>query len=95
MTAHEQCDIKFVETASFEEPHADGRKHMNVLGRADAPFGWARPADILSNQYKVSVDYGSNVKTWTEGVMLATLTGWSLACAVLPMASANSIFMHS
>ena len=95
MAAHEQCDIKIVETATFEEPHADGEKHMNVLVRADVQFRWAKPADILFNQYKVSVHYGSNVKTWAEGVMLATLIGWSLACAVLPMDSGNSICMHS
>ena len=34
--AHEQRDIKIVETATFEEPHADGRKHMNVLVRAES-----------------------------------------------------------
>ena len=41
--AHEQCDIKIVETATFEEPHADGRKHRSpcLCGEPPTKKAWA------------------------------------------------------
>ena len=47
----------------------DGRKHLNCLVRASAQFRWKKIVEMLFEEYKVSVSYGSNVKTWSEGVI--------------------------
>ena len=67
--AHAQENIVIVETISFLEPHASGLKHHNCLVRAKTPFRWLKVAQRLRGEHRVCVDYGSNVKTWAEGVI--------------------------
>ena len=67
--AHKEEDIEIVETVAFLEPHASGLKHHNCLVRAKKSFRWLKVAALLRSKYKVCVDYGSNVKTWAEGVI--------------------------
>ncbi len=67
--AHKECGVKVVETACFLEPHASGLLHHNCLVRADAQYRWKATAEKLFQKYKVSVSFGSNVRTWQEGVV--------------------------
>ena len=67
--AHRECEVEIVETVCFLEPHANGQKHHNCLLRASKQFRWLRVAQHLRRKYKVCVDYGTNVKTWAEGVV--------------------------
>ncbi len=67
--AHKEMGVDLVETACFLEPHSNGLKHHNCLARAADQFRWLKAAEHLRRKYKVCVDYGSNVKTWAEGVV--------------------------
>lgn len=66
---HAGCGITVVETATFQEPHANGNMHLNTLVRASAQYRWKPVADKLWQQYKVHVSFGANIKTWSEGVV--------------------------
>ena len=66
---HAECGIAIVETACFLEPHENGLLHNNVLIRAANQFRWFAVAERFFNIYKVSVNYGSNILTWSEGVI--------------------------
>ena len=67
--AHRECGVTVVETACFMEPHASGLMHHNCLVRADCQYRWKQTAEKLFQKYKVSVSYGSNIRTWQEGVV--------------------------
>ena len=67
--AHKECDITVVETACFMEPHASGLPHHNCLARASTQYKWKAVAEKLFYKYKVSVNFGSNIRTWAEGVV--------------------------
>ena len=67
--AHAANNIELVETVVFLEPHANGLKHHNCLVRAKAPFRWVKVAELLRRDHNVCVDYGSNIRTWAEGVV--------------------------
>ena len=66
---HRECGVKVVETACFLEPHASGLLHHNCLTRADSQYRWKTIAEKLFQKYKVSVSFGSNVRSWQEGVV--------------------------
>ena len=38
--AHTFCKVELVETVCFQEPHADGRPHLNLLVRAKKQYRW-------------------------------------------------------
>jgi len=67
--AHKECDIAVVETACFMEPHASGKPHHNCLARASTQYKWKAVAEKLFYKYKVSVNFGTNIRTWAEGVV--------------------------
>jgi len=67
--AHADVEIDIVETIVFLELHSSGEKHHNCLVRAKKMFRWKKPADNLRQTYKVCVDYGSNIRTWAQGVI--------------------------
>ena len=69
VAAHQECGISIVETASFQEPHANGLIHHNCLVRALKQYRWAPIAALLRAEHKVCVAFGSNIKTWAEGVV--------------------------
>jgi len=66
---HTDCDKTLVETATFQEPHANGDMHFNSLVRADAQYRWKPVAERLLQHYRVHVSFGQNIKTWAEGVV--------------------------
>jgi hypothetical protein len=66
---HQECGVTIVETASFMEPHANGLMHHNCLARASAQYKWKHVAKKLFQTYKVSVSFGNNIRTWSEGVV--------------------------
>jgi hypothetical protein len=67
--AHRECGTRIVETAGFQEPHADGTPHHNCLLRADAQYRWKLVAEFLFRSYRVSVNFAPHIKTWAEGVV--------------------------
>ena len=67
--SHTACGVELVETACFREPHASGKPHLNLLVRAKQQYRWKRVAQHLLEHHKVHVGFGSNVKTWAEGVV--------------------------
>ena len=66
--AHTACGEDIVETACFKEPHASGVVHNNVLVRASRQYRWKKIAEHLRG-LRVHVDFGTNVRTWAEGVV--------------------------
>ena len=73
---HKECGVKIVETACFLEPHANGLMHHNCLARSVEQYKWKLVAETLFQKYKVSVSFGSNIRTWCEGVVYG--------CVVVP-----------
>ena len=67
--AHSDCEVEIVETACFLEPHANGDPHLNLLVRASTQYRWKKVTDRLLQHYRVHVNFGSNVRTWGEGVV--------------------------
>ena len=67
--AHEECNVTIVETACFLEPHASGQMHHNCLVRSDGQYRWKTTAERLFQHHRVSVNFGSNIKTWQEDVV--------------------------
>ena len=67
--AHKENVTTIVETACFLEPHASGLMHHNCLVRADTQYKSKQTAETLFKKYKTSVSFGSNVRTWAEGVV--------------------------
>ena len=66
---HGECGVKIVETASFQELHENGLIHHNLLVRSGDQFKWRPVAEKLRNEHRVYVSYGSNIRTWAEGVV--------------------------
>ena len=64
---HSAHDIDIVETAGFQERHANGEVHLNLLVRSLSRYRWKKPAEELRKR-GVHVDFAANVKTWAEGV---------------------------
>ena len=58
-----------VEAAVFKELHANGLVHMNALIRARMQFRWKLVADWIRTKHKVFLNYGTNVKSWSEGAV--------------------------
>ena len=71
--AHTFCRVELVETACFKEPHADGRPHLNLLVRAKTQFRWLKVAQRLLSFHNVFVNFGENIQTWAQGVVLSTV----------------------
>ena len=67
--AHDSCGVQLEETACFLEPHGNGQTHLNALVRSTTPYRWENVAKLLLEQHKVHVSFGSNVKTWADGVV--------------------------
>jgi hypothetical protein len=63
-TAH---GIELVETACFQERHANGEIHLNLLVRSRSQFKWKKAAEEFRS-YDVHVNYAPHIKTWSEGV---------------------------
>ena len=57
------------QSATFLEPHANGLMHHNILVRADSQYRWKHTAETLFQKYRVSVSFGNNICTWSEGVV--------------------------
>lgn len=72
-SAHQECGVSIVETASFQEPHTNGLIHHNCLVRSLKQCRWAPIAALLRAEHKVCVAFGSNIKTGAEGVGLSVL----------------------
>ena len=66
--AHEHCDIEIVETAVFQEPHANGEIHNNCLARCLTPYRWKKVGEYMY-EFKVCVTFGENIKTWPAGIV--------------------------
>ena len=66
--AHTHCGIELVETACFLEPHASGLPHLNLLVRAKRQYRWKQVAERVLQHHRAHVGFGSNVKTWAEGL---------------------------
>ena len=60
---HRESDVRVVEKACFMEPHEGGRMHHNYLVRADTQCRWEPVAEKLFQKYRVSVSFGSNIKS--------------------------------
>ena len=67
--AHGEKGVDIVETASFQELHANAEIHQNALVRSKRQYRWRSAAEHLARTYKVHVDFGQNVRTWCEGVI--------------------------
>ena len=67
--AHCDCNVQIEETVCFQEPHSNGLIHHNCLVRATKQYRWAAPAKRLRDEYKVCVNFGSNIKAWAAGVI--------------------------
>ncbi len=61
--AHGQMLEEVVETACFLELHTSGLPHRNCLARASRQYRWKGIAGLLFRKYKVSVDFGCNIKS--------------------------------
>ena len=69
--AYTACSIDLQETATFKEPHEDGAPHNYALVRAAKQHRWAPVAEWLFKERQVRVDFGTNVRTWHDGVVYA------------------------
>ena len=67
--AYKFCKLELVETVCFQEPHADGRPHLNLLIRAKTQHRWLKIAQRLLRHHKVFVGFGQNITTWQQGVV--------------------------
>ena len=67
--AHTFCGQEVVETVCFQEPHEDGRPHLNLLIRCKKQYRWLRVAQHLLQHHKMFVGFGQNIKSWQEGVV--------------------------
>ena len=67
--AHKENGVTIAETVCFLEPHANGLLHHNALVRAESQYRWKETAQTLFQKYRVSVSFGSNIRTWSEGVV--------------------------
>ena len=69
LEAHAFCNVDITETMCFQEPHASGLPHMNLLVRARRAYRWKRIAERLLEHHKMHVSFGNNVRTWAQGVV--------------------------
>ena len=67
--AHSDCSVNLLETAVFLEPHASGKMHLNCVVRAEDKYRWKKVAEQLCEHAKMRVNFGSNVRTWVEGIV--------------------------
>ena len=51
-----ECGIEVIETACFQEPHANGDPHLNLLVRARKQWRWKKVAERLLQVYRVHVN---------------------------------------
>jgi len=64
-----ECGIEVIETACFQEPHANGDPHLNLLVRARKQWRWKKVAERLLQVFRVHVNFAENIRTWAEGVV--------------------------
>lgn len=69
VAGHKACGHRVLETATFQEPHASGKPHLNCLVRASAQYRWKKTAEHIFNEYKVRVNFAPHIKTWAEGIV--------------------------
>ena len=50
--------VELVQTVCFQEPHADGRPHLNLLVRANTQHRWLKIAQRFLRHHKVFVIFG-------------------------------------
>ena len=81
--AYTACSMDLQETATFKEPHEDGAPHNYALVRAAKQHRWAPVADWLFKERQVRVDFGSNVRTWHDGVVYACVPSAHKTAAAL------------
>ena len=81
--AHRECGVTVVETACFMEPHASGLMHHNCLARAECQYRWKQTAETLFQKYRVSVSFGSNIRSWQEGVVYGCVASEHKSAAML------------
>ena len=68
--AHADCEIEIAEAVCFLEPHANGELHLNCLVRSkDKQYRWKVVGQRLLSEYKVSVNFGETIETWSEGIV--------------------------
>jgi hypothetical protein len=67
--AHTFFGNEVVETVCFQEPHADGRPHLNLLVRCKKQYRWLKVAQRLLQHHKIFVGFGQNITSWQEGVV--------------------------
>ena len=66
---HRALGIDPEEAACFQEPHANGDPHHNLLIRSKEQYKWRGVADRFRNEHKVYVNFAPHIKTWTDGVV--------------------------
>ena len=59
--AYQVCNIELVEAVCCQEPHADGRPHLNLLVRAETHHRWLKVSQRLLRHRKVFVSIGQDV----------------------------------
>ena len=57
------------ELAVFLEPHEDGSPHFAALVRSADRHKWRPLGEWLRAKKNVSVDFGANIKSWTDGIV--------------------------
>ena len=67
--AHAFAEVTVLETTCFQEPHASGKLHLNLLVRSQRAYRWLKVAERLLQHHKIHVGFGQNVKSWAEGVI--------------------------
>ena len=66
---HKDCDVSLLETATFLEPHASGKPHLNVLGRAGSQYRWKKVSETFFNDHKIRVNFAPHIKKWVDGIV--------------------------
>ena len=69
VAVHAACGHDVLEAACFQEPHADGQPHLNLLVRCSKQFRWLAVGKRYLEEHKVHVNFAPNIKTWMDGVV--------------------------